>query len=475
MSLAQARAVADAVLYEGYLLYPYRSSSQKNQLRWQFGVLGPPGASIRGLGEPAGLSAECVIRADDASTVSVYLRFLQLQTREVERLDADALGGFVPAQELVTDGATWVTWEEAAEHEVELGPFSLAALDTPSATTVDVECGDEEEPLIDRTGRLVGRNRRRRWPMQAQLELATVEVGNGMRRLRVAITNTSTTAIGDKDEAIRTSFIGAHALLVAHDAEFVSMLDPPELARAATQSCVQRRCFPVLAGSVEDRGIMLLSPIILYDHPELAPQSAGALYDSTEIDEILSLRVMTMTDGEKAEARATDPRAAAIIERCEALPAEALQAMHGILRDPHAPFGDATTTAFDDLPTFGATDMGTANSQNSAPWWDPGADERVSPDTETVIVAGVAVSKGSVVTLHPKRRADAQDLFFDGQTARVTGVLFDVDGDTHVAVVLTDDPAADLHEWYGRYLYFNPDEVEPLVRESDTTLTRKEN
>jgi hypothetical protein len=95
-------------------------------------------------------------------------------------------------------------------------------------------------------------------------------------------------------------------------------------------------------------------------------------------------------------------------------------------------------------------------------WWDPLADNAVRPESDAVSVGGVRVTKGSRVRLHPSRRADAQDLFFDGKSARVTSVHEDVEGQAHVGVVIEDDPAADLHEWYGRYLYFAPDEVEPL-------------
>ena len=97
-----------------------------------------------------------------------------------------------------------------------------------------------------------------------------------------------------------------------------------------------------------------------------------------------------------------------------------------------------------------------------------------------MLIDGVPVANGSLVRMHPQRRADAQDLFFADQVARVTAVLCDVDGDTHVAVVLVDDPAADLHDWYGRYLYFAPDELEPLPPDRQTprhggrTTDRKE-
>jgi len=186
---------------------------------------------------------------------------------------------------------------------------------------------------------------------------------------------------------------------------------------------------------------VLGSPIILYDHPEIAEQSAGALFDSTEIDEILTLRVMTMTDAEKAEARATDPRAAEIVDRCDRMSPETLRDLHGVLRDRQRS---------DDGPS------------GDVPWWDPAADEGVRPEEDAVVVDGVSVSRGSLVRVHPSRRADAQDLFFADQVARVSAVLSDVDGGTHVALVLVDDPAADMHEWYGRYFYFAPEELEPL-------------
>jgi hypothetical protein len=149
---------------------------------------------------------------------------------------------------------------------------------------------------------------------------------------------------------------------------------------------------------------------------------------------------MTLTDEEKAAARATDPRAAAIIDRCDALSPEDLQRLHGIMREPHA----AAALTGDD-------------------WWAAEAAAPVSPETDAVVVAGRRVSRGSRVLLHPHRRADAQDMFLAGQEAVVSAVHVDLDGETHVAVTLVDDPAAELHEWYGRHLYFAPDELRPLA------------
>ena len=220
----------------------------------------------------------------------------------------------------------------------------------------------------------------------------------------------------------------------------------------------------MLAGPPGATDVVLASPIILYDHPAVAPESAGALFDSTEIDEILTLRVLTLTEEEKAAARATDAHAGAIIDRCEQMAPEELQRLHGVLREPHA-FAAPHTFA----PPGGAGDQASGRSAGQAgvSWWDPAVDAAVHPELDAVMVAGAPVARGSVVRLRPSRRADAQDLFFTGQTARVAAVHRDVDGATHVAVVLVDDPAADLHEWYGRYLYFAPDELEPLVGGTD--------
>jgi hypothetical protein len=442
MSLDLARAVADAVLYEGYLLYPYRATSRKNQTRWQFGVLGPPGAAEEGLGEESSMSVQCLLDLGPAAAstpaVSIYLRFLQLQRRIVEAPDSGEPSGFSPVEQLVVDHDLVFSWDEAVEQEQSWPAFSFAELAEGILRRVEVAGGDEIEPLAAADGSVAGRIVRRRWPLRAELRATTTEL-HGYLRLTISVENTAAAGPANPDDAIRTSLIGAHLLIESSNAQFVSLLEPPAGAADAAADCRQHRCWPVLAGPPGSTDIVLGSPIILYDFPEVAPESAGALFDSTEIDEILTLRVMTMTDEEKAEARATDPRAREIVDRCEQMTPDALQQLHGILRQPRMEPVEPT------------------------PWWDPASDASVRPELDSVLIDGVPVSKGSQVRIHPSRRADAQDLFFAGQDARVTAVVSDVDGQVHVAVVLVDDPAADLHDWYGRYLYFAPEELRPLA------------
>lgn len=434
-----ARAVADAVLYEGYLLYPYRAASTKNQSRWQFGVLGPIGAMEAGIGEDSALTAQVLVISHGIPMVTGVVRFLQLQHRGVQRHLGD--GRFEPVRELASGSNAWVSWDEAVECEIAIEPIPLMSL--PRTVAISVPAGADEEPVAD--GRLL----RTRRQLHGRLDIS-VEADGDLHRLTLEMRNTAPPA-RDKDEAIAVSMIGTHLLLEVADGEFVSLLEPPDPAAGAVARCRQHRCFPVLAGPSTQHDLVLVSPIILYDHPEIAEQSKGALYDSTEIDEILTLRIMTMTDDEKAQARATDPLAGAIIDRCDSMSPEAMLDLHGVLRNPHAAARQPEL-----IPEIPA----------GVEWWEPTADTAVRPESDAVLVNDIRVTRGSRVRLRPSRRADAQDLFYADRIARVTSVHEDVDGDHHIGVVIEDDPAAELHDWYGRYLYFAPDEVEPVVEGS---------
>jgi len=118
-------------------------------------------------------------------------------------------------------------------------------------------------------------------------------------------------------------------VLRAPRGSFVSLTDPPEALRHAAEACRNEGTWPVL---VEDHHTLLSSPIMLEDFPRVAPESPGDLFDGGEIDELLILNVLALTDAEKAEMRETDPRAREILERCEALSEEQLLRLHGARR-----------------------------------------------------------------------------------------------------------------------------------------------
>jgi hypothetical protein len=259
-----------------------------------------------------------------------------------------------------------------------------------------------------------------------------------------------------RTDAMGQSLVAVHTMLAVEGATFASLLDPPDDAASAVRACSSDGTYPVLIG---DGDVVLSSPIILYDRPEVAPYSPGDLYDSLEIDEILALRVMTLTDAEKSEARGTDARAAAIIDRCDSLSPETMGRLHGQMR-PVEPEWPTMTT----LETGDGDDTITT-SLDAVPWWDPAADASVDPWTDTVRVNDTELAQGSAVRLRPSGAADAQDMFLDGRCGTVAGVFKDVDGGVHLAVTLDDDPSAGELVWQGRYLYFRPHEVEPVDRE----------
>ena len=490
-SFELARKVADAVLYEGYLLYPYRASAAKNQARWQFGVLMPRRWSENGPEEPWATRTECLLEPEETTTVRVLVRFLHVQAKTVEEVDLDA-GTFNEVPALPVDGSELVPWDEAAEHEVTVEVPLARLLDGELVTPFERPGGRRVEPVHTTDARLAGRTVRRRWPVLGSIRLSADRLDGpyGLVRLRLVVENASTWHGGgaDRSVALRHALVAAHSLLGVDQGVFLSLLDPPEWAKPAAEACQNLNTWPVLIGDEGRRDAMLSSPIILYDHPTIAPESPGDLFDATEIDEILTLRTMALTEAEKREARATDERAAAIIDRVDSMPPELLERLHGAVRylqgveeatpAPHPPVGgrdpDPPVSGRDPHPPVGGPPTGRVAGREEegerlstappelVPWWDPGADRTVSPETDGVVVAGVTVAKGSRVRLRPgQRRADAQDMFLAGRLARVEAVFLDVDGNRHLAVTLDEDPAADLQRWHGRYLYFSPDEVEP--------------
>jgi len=230
-----------------------------------------------------------------------------------------------------------------------------------------------------------------------------------------------------RDDALRASLLGCHLLLAASGGGFLSLLDPPAWAAGAASGCRNVGTYPVLAGKPDSNDLVLSAPLILYDHPAVAPESPRDLFDAAEIDEILTLRILTLTDEEKREARATDPRLARLIDGVERLGPEGMARLHGSTRA----LGDDGEPA-----------------------------ERPAP-TE-LRVGGRMIGPGNRVRLRPGRRTDAQDMFLDGMTATVEAIMRDVEQRDCFAVTVDDDPGAELARWQRRFLYFRPDEVEPL-------------
>jgi hypothetical protein len=255
VNLDLVERIAEAVLYEGYMLYPYTASSVKNQKRFNFGVLSPPG------GETSEMQTECLVAATGECEIGIRVRFLQMG-----------------------DGG------ETVERRVLAGT------------------GRHE---FDFDG------------VRGEVDAALSPVQPGLERLTVKIRN-CTTGPGE--------MLSVHTILTVRGGEFISLMDPPVEYATAAAECRNVGTWPVLAGIEGERDTMLSSPIILYDYPQLAPESPGNLFDATEIDEILTLRILTLSEEEKAEIRAGGERAREVLERSESLGPEQLRKLHGAVR-----------------------------------------------------------------------------------------------------------------------------------------------
>jgi len=441
---AAAKSVADATLYEGYVLYPYRASSAKNQVRWQFGVLAPRTWAVADGSERWRLRTECIIDPGPVPYLTVRVRFLQAQRRLVEAAGPD---GFIPVDSLVVGSTRWVPWDEAVERIVDLEPAAVLPVDrSHREVAFAFDAGTDVQELRDEGGAVVGRVVRT-WQDVTGTVVVDAEWAAGyspLAKLTVQVINDSgwEGAGANRDDALAHSLLGVHTLLAVDEGTFVSLLDPPADATDAVRGCSSEGTYPVLvADYTGGTDVVLSSPITLYDHPEVAPESQGDLYDSTEIDEILALRVLTLTDEEKAEARGTDARSAAIVDRCDTMPPEIWERLHGTMRE----MGPAVVAE---------------PEPEQQPWWNPAADAEVDPWTDSLRIGDVDVAKGTKVVLRPSRRSDAHDVFLAGMAATVSGIFHDVDGSLQVAVSVDDDPATDELAWQGRYLFFFPDEIE---------------
>jgi hypothetical protein len=295
MNADPVEKIANAVLYEGYLLYPYRSSAVKNQQRFNFGVLYPRRHCEQNPGSDAWeMQTECLVRGSAATTIEIKTRFLHMVACEgrQEGLDRAVL---TPA---------------CGVRALAMQPLRQGILF--EGETTEQYCSESLEGALELSAS----------PIEVGLYRVTLRVGN----------SAAPTEEPNRDAVLLRSLVSVHSILRVIGGSFVSLLDPPDEFRQAAEGCRNIGCWPVLVGEEGQTDLMLASPIILYDYPQIAPESSGDLFDGCEIDEILALRILTLTDEEKEEVRNGDERARRILERTETLPPEHFQKLHGAMR-----------------------------------------------------------------------------------------------------------------------------------------------
>lgn len=351
MNRTLVKRIADAVLYEGYILYPYRPSI-KNRQRWTFGGLYPEAFAQAQTGsDRASNQAECLIEGTERTAVQATVRFLHLTARVVGAYDRPLPAGsestpYRPVESLPVGDRLYQTWQEAEECEVVVDGVAIGDLVQRVSRQPFVRPGRQwVEPLHGLAGEAVGVLAREQRALAGVVTVGAERVADGLFRVTVRVANVTPTPPGpppSRDEALLRTLASSHTVLRVEGGRFVSLLDPPEPWGAAAAACTNIGVWPVLVGEAGQRDTMLASPIILYDYPQIAPESPGDFFDGSEIDEMLTLRILTLTDDEKRAMAAVDERTRALLARTETMPDEQLQRLHGAVRNLRpVPEGDA--------------------------------------------------------------------------------------------------------------------------------------
>lgn len=452
MNAALLKEIVNAVLYEGYILYPYRASSRKNcRERFTFGRVYPRTCSVALNGaEPCVMQTECLVKTGrEAPKLRVSVGFLHPMAREVgvfesplEQLPIGTQPDFKIIPEVRIGEKLFRPWHEAVEREVAVPVVELNGA-SRSETTFPFRffASRDLEPIRDEGKRVLGIIIRRQDMLEGTVEIIAQRLRPDLCKITVRIQNSSSCEEStpvDPEALLLKIFASTHTVLTIEGGKFVSLMDTPDDCKIAAAECKNIGTWPVLVGDEQRRecDTVLSSPIILYDYPKIAPESAGPLFDGTEIDEILTLRILTMTDNEKLEMRSVDEQARRLLERTEALPANSLMRMHGTMQ---ATQWASSRIEFDDF--FEA-----------------------NVPLEGVMAGDVYLKRGDRIRIRPKARADVMDMALDGQTAVIEAVEQDLEKRIHLAVVLDNDPGKDLG-WMrqpGHRFFYGVDEVEPL-------------
>jgi hypothetical protein len=327
-----AQAIADASLYDGYLLYPHRPSSRRDQAWWQVGVLTP-----RAFGEARGeercsVRTECVVDPGPKSRLVVRVRCRQVQCRDIEAIERDT-GDFVPVDTVEVDEKRFVAWDEMVDQHVDLAPLDLlAGGERQLQERFTFTPAEDTELVRSANGTLVARIIRRRQSVEGRVLVSIGPADGDGSYLKVNVTvENSTGWSGDatrREHIMDRSMIGVHTMLAVDGGVFVSLVDPPDAARQAVAGCSNDEACPVLIGEDD---VVLSSPIILHDHPEVVRDGLGDLY---EVDQLFPIPASALSDDDETEfgARLRDHPQAARAEGRPTWPAERWERLQGAVR-----------------------------------------------------------------------------------------------------------------------------------------------
>jgi hypothetical protein len=356
-SKSHLERLVDSLLFEGYALYPYTPGATKNATPTPFGIVYPHD-------------------------------YAQTQTHAFDRMQI---------QFIVTDIDAMITGDvrflqasgekhKAVERRVQLGA-------APSKVSFEFD------------------------ELEGHAEIFVDKLPDGRGRVTLLVENdtplTEEETTGDRKDALLKSMLSTH--LVGH-VDRGTIVSPLERGDDGVAGCCQVNTWPVLATPNDDA--ILAPTIMLPEHPEIAPESVNDFFDGTEIEEALVLHIQALSDQEREEISAQDPKVREMLARADATTPQQLMDLHGRVRLE-----------------------------------DPPGEREVTFD-------GVTYKRGDKVILHPPESADVYDKMLNGRTATIHRLFLRVDDRLHLGVTIDDDPMQEILGESGRFLFFFAEEVE---------------
>ena len=319
------------LLYEGYSLYPYHRSAIKNQKPVPFGVVFPQSYNSYNEHSHAMMQSQCIITGNEDSLINITVRFLHLKKTELFEKNENA---FIPVYNLNIKDKIYQAGWQTVERKISTGDLPISSLvENKKIISLEFNRIYDNEAIYDDeviAGRQI--NRISEITGTVTIEASTVDIPDTFR-LTVTVANTTPVQNAGaitRDEALCQSFLSTHLILEADDAKFISQQDPGEKWKTAVNACENKNTWPIL---IDEADTMLLSsPIILYDHPQINPQSQGDLFDSTEIEEALLLHVSVLSDDEKKRIGNSDEKLQHMLNKVSQVTPEELINFHGVMK-----------------------------------------------------------------------------------------------------------------------------------------------
>ena len=278
--------IADAILYEGYNLFPFRKSSLKNQKRFNFGIVSPKCWAENRTNNAFFQQTEVLIFSKDRDfNISMKIRFLQVEDKKYD-------------------------WQNVLPRSIEVNFNFAEILDTQHKKSFKFSSENNFRKI------------------HGEIKTFATRIHKNLFKISLVLINKTESENSSENQILPSSFISAHSILQIGKGKFISLRETQKEFESPAGTCKNIGVFPVLAGEKNKQNSVLSSPIILYDFPEVSENSFADFFDGTEIDELMVLSILALSDAEQEEIRKTDEKAAKILDKLDKIDARDLLKLH---------------------------------------------------------------------------------------------------------------------------------------------------